>query len=102
MRVTHALVQIAVVLMTSPNDKHWAYEIVKQSGVRSGVVYPSMTRMLEAGWLIDGWEDPATITEKRPPRRYYELTDRGIGELGAILQRASTDRRFTTLQLGWA
>lgn len=102
MRVTHALVEIAAVLMAAPSDKHWAYGIVKQTGVRSGVVYPSMTRMLEAGWLTDGWEDPATIDEKRPPRRYYELTDRGKRELGAILRTASTDRRFTALQLGWA
>lgn len=102
MRVTHALVQIAAELMATPNDRHWAYDVVKRSGVRSGVVYPSMTRMLEAGWLTDGWEDPATIAEKRPPRRYYELTEQGKRELGAVLRTASADRRFSSMQLGWA
>jgi PadR family transcriptional regulator PadR len=67
----------------------------KVSGVRSGVLYPMLTRMLEAGWLTDGWEDPATIREKRPPRRYYELTDLGRLRLGALLADAQGDRRFS-------
>jgi PadR family transcriptional regulator PadR len=28
-----------------------------------------LTRMLDEGWVEDGWEDPTTIREKRPPRR---------------------------------
>lgn len=66
----------------------------KRSGVRSGVLYPMLTRMLDEGWVQDGWEDPATIRDKRPPRRYYELTDKGRKELGAVLQQAHRDARF--------
>jgi DNA-binding PadR family transcriptional regulator len=43
----------------------------------SGVLYPMLTRMLDEGWVEDGWEDRTTIREKRPPRRYYVLTDKG-------------------------
>jgi PadR family transcriptional regulator PadR len=58
-------------------------------------MYPILTRLLAEGWLSDGWEDPQTITEKRPPRRYYELTDEGRIRLGAIVAEASHDTRFS-------
>ena len=101
MRVTNALVQVAMALMADPVGKHWGYELAKQAGVRSGVLYPMLTRMLGQGWLTDGWEDPATING-RPPRRYYELTDEGKQRLGAILREARLDARFSSLHIGWA
>lgn len=35
--------------------------------------------------------------QKRPPRRYYELTAKGKAELGAILEYARSDARFGAL-----
>ncbi|MGW1676051.1 PadR family transcriptional regulator [Saccharopolyspora sp. NPDC002376] len=93
--------QVASVLMGNPTSKHWGYELGRQAGVRSGVLYPMLTRMLDEGWLTDGWEDPETI-QGRPPRRYYELTEEGKLELGAVLQAGMSDARFKNLQLGWA
>lgn len=97
MRKTHALVQVAMALLDDPAGKHWGYELSKQSGVRSGVLYPMLTRMLHEGWVTDGWEDPNTIEEKRPPRRYYELTDAGRLALGAVLRATENDARFRGL-----
>ncbi len=98
MRKTHALVEVAMALLEDPTDRYWGYELSKRSGVRSGVLYPMLTRMLDAGWLTDGWEDRAAIQEKRPPRRYYELTEEGRRELGAVLQEARRDARFAGLR----
>jgi PadR family transcriptional regulator, regulatory protein PadR len=53
--------------------------------------------MLDEGWLEDGWEDAAQLSGKRPPRRYYELTDQGKIELGALLTEARNDARFGSL-----
>ncbi len=102
MRKTHALVQVAIALLGDPTGKHWGYELSKQAGVRSGVMYPMLTRMLDEGWLTDGWEDEATTGGKRPPRRYYELTDEGLLELGAVLQEAESDARFRGLNWRFA
>ena len=41
-------------LMADVGGRHWGYELSKQSGVRSGVMYPTLQRMLEEGWLSDG------------------------------------------------
>ena len=101
MRKTHALVQLALALMEEPLGRHWGYRLITRSGVRSGVLYPLLQRMLADGWLLDGWEDPQEIAERRPPRRYYEMTDKGRRELGALLSQAGTDPRFVSL-LAWA
>jgi PadR family transcriptional regulator len=97
MRKTHALIQVAIALLDDPTGRHWGYQLSKQSGVRSGVLYPILTRMLDVGWVTEGWEDPGKIKEKRSPRRYYELTDEGRIALGAILLEARRDTRFVGL-----
>jgi PadR family transcriptional regulator, regulatory protein PadR len=97
MRRTHAQVQVALALMEDPSGRHWGYELSKRAGVRSGVLYPILHRMLDEGWLEDGWEDQQEVTGKRPPRRYYELTELGVQELGAVVQAARSDARFTSL-----
>jgi PadR family transcriptional regulator, regulatory protein PadR len=95
MRRTYALVLVAIALMADASGRHWGYELSKQSGVRSGVMYPILARMLDEGWLADGWEDQAqTGRAKRPPRRYYEVTDKGKAELGAVIADARHDARF--------
>lgn len=98
MRRTYALVQVALALMADASGRHWGYELSKHSGVRSGVMYPLLQRMLDEGWLHDGWETQVQVGRaKRPPRRYYELTDQGRIALGALIAEARQDARFSTL-----
>jgi PadR family transcriptional regulator, regulatory protein PadR len=99
-RRTRSLAQVAVALMERPDERHWGYDLSKRAGVRSGVLYPMLTRMLNDGWLTDGWEDPTTITDKRPPRRYYELTEKGRRELAAAARAVQAKPRLG--QLGWS
>lgn len=84
MRKTKSLLAVAAALLEQPDARHWGYDLGKRAGIRSGVLYPILSRLLEQGWLSDGWEDATTITDKRPPRRYYELTDSGRVALGEL------------------
>jgi len=102
MRKTHALFQVVLALLDDPLGRHWGYNLTKRSGVRSGVLYPILQRMLDEGWLLDGWEDPAVIGKKRPPRRYYELTPEGLEHLGGLVAQARSDARFGVLLGGVA
>lgn len=97
MRKTHALIQVLHAFMEDLDGQHWGYELSKRAGVRSGVLYPILQRMLDEGWVIDGWEDPAEIGRGRPPRRYYKLTGEGRAELVAVLHEARKDARFGAL-----
>ncbi len=101
MRRTYVLIQVAMALMADASGRHWGYELSKHSGVRSGVMYPLLQRMLDEGWLDDGWEEQVPVGKaKRPPRRYYELTDEGKIALGALIAEARYDARFSTLVKG--
>lgn len=84
-------------LMADSGGRHWGYDLSKSSGVRSGVLYPTLQRMLDEGWVRDAWEEQDGVRAKRPPRRYYVLTDKGKAELGALLNEARQDVRFRSL-----
>jgi PadR family transcriptional regulator PadR len=92
MRKTQSTVKVAVALLAKPRDRHWGYDLSKESGVMSGVLYPILARMLDEGWLADGWEDPPEAAG-RPPRRYYTITPLGLTRLGALIAEAQHDRR---------
>ena len=100
MKLTHSfvLVAIAALQMDQETDgRIWGYALSKRSGVRSGVLYPQLDRMLGEGWLEDHWEEHDHAS-KRPQRRYYTLTDEGRSGLGAAVRRAQADQRFAALK----
>ncbi len=104
MKVTHSLVLVAVAIlqMDQENDgRIWGYALSKKSGVRSGVLYPQLDRMMVEGWLEDHWEE-RTEGKKRPPRRYYTLTDKGRSNLGTVVRRAENEPRFATMKVAHA
>lgn len=101
MKVTHSLVLVAVAILQMDQDadgRIWGYALSKKSGVRSGVLYPQLDRMLAEGWLEDNWEEHAE-GKKRPPRRYYTLTDEGRIDLGAVVRRAEREPRFASMNV---
>jgi PadR family transcriptional regulator PadR len=93
-RKTHALLLVLQSFMDDPMDRHWGYDLGKKSGVRSGVLYPILHRMLDEGWVVDGWEEAAKGTRKRPPRRYYELTPDGRAAISTLLSEMRSELRF--------
>jgi len=104
MKVTHALVLVALALLEMDREgdgRVWGYALSKRSGVRSGVLYPQLDRMMSEGWLDDSWEERAE-GQKRPPRRYYTLTDDGRRELGAVVARAESQPRFKSMKVSLA
>jgi PadR family transcriptional regulator PadR len=102
MKRTTSVVQVALAIMGNGNDRLWGYDLSRQSGLRSGVMYPILHRMLEEGWLIDGWEDLDPAIDKRPPRRYYQLTEEGSQQLDALLRSARRERRFAAFEPAFA
>jgi DNA-binding PadR family transcriptional regulator len=55
-----------------PGQRHFAHELWKITGLRTGRLYPALHRLHEEGLISDGWEDhPAG----RPPRRWYMIEE---------------------------
>ena len=60
----------------------YGFDVMDASGLPDGTVYPALRRLEAAGLLSARWEDDAVAEkEKRPPRRYYELTPAGHEKL---------------------
>ncbi len=87
MRRTKSFLRVANAILTDPGARRWGYELGRQAHVRSGRLYPMLTKMLDRGWLVDGWEEPHEHRpERRPARRYYRLTVKGHR---ALLERVN-------------
>lgn len=56
----------------------YGLDIMEVTGLPSGTVYPTLTRLEGRGLITGQWESQAVADrEKRPRRRYYKLTGAG-------------------------
>ena len=70
-------------------DGHrFGFEIIDAIGLKSGTAYPVLEKLEGAGLVTSTWEDAARARrDKRPPRRYFDLTAAGASALAAGLER---------------
>lgn len=60
----------------------YGLDIVTQTGMPSGTVYPTLGRLRKRGLVKARWEDQRVAErEGRPRRRYYDLTGEGARAL---------------------
>ncbi|MGH9323297.1 MAG: PadR family transcriptional regulator, partial [Vicinamibacteria bacterium] len=56
----------------------FGFDIMDATGLKSGTVYRALSRLEERKLVASSWEDPeVAVREKRPRRRYYEVTEAG-------------------------
>jgi DNA-binding PadR family transcriptional regulator len=68
----------------------YGLEIVTETGMPSGTVYPTLGRLKKRGLVRPRWEDQRVAErEGRPRRRYYELTADGAEALREGVARVS-------------
>lgn len=66
----------------------YGFDICDETGLPSGTVYPALGKLEQAGFLRSSWEAARLAQrEKRPPRRYYEITAAGQRVLAEALAR---------------
>ena len=66
----------------------YGFDIMEETGLTSGTVYPALDRLETLGFARSEWEDARVAqTEKRPPRRYFRITTDGALELQEALER---------------
>lgn len=89
-RVTIPTLQVLRALLDPDTGPHHGYDLMRRAGLKSGTLYPILTRLEQHGLVTSSWEDIAPETEGRPKRREYRLTPQGITRAHAELQRAQT------------
>ncbi len=72
-----SLSAVAVLDAIARRIRH-GFDIMDATGLPSGTVYPILGRLERDGYVRSRWEAQTTASrEKRPPRRYYEVTASG-------------------------
>lgn len=70
------MIQLLAVWMTAPLAWRHGYDLMKETGLSSGTLYPILMRMTEKGLVEAEWREPTQ--PGRPPRHAYRLTANGI------------------------
>ena len=77
-----------MVLHALARGHRYGFDLMEQTGLTSGTVYPTLERLEGLGFARSHWEDARVAhEEKRPPRRYFEITGKGEAELVRGLER---------------
>ena len=78
----------ATVLLAIRNGHRYGFDIMDATGLPDGTVYPLLRRLERRGVLEGRWEEEAEAkAERRPQRRYYELTPVGEESMAEIETR---------------
>jgi DNA-binding PadR family transcriptional regulator len=81
---THDLV---AALLDARGEWIHGYDLSKQTGLKSGTLYPLLMRLSDQGVLKADWQDAEQTG--RPPRHVYRLTAHGL----ALAREAAAQRR---------
>jgi len=84
-RMTVPVAKVLAGLLAEPAGDHYGLQLMQQTGLASGTLYPILARLQAAGWVDARWEaaDPSDLG--RPARRYYRLTADGVRSARAAL-----------------
>ncbi len=99
--LTPAMVRILQTFLEDPDRTFYATELMKAARVGSGSLYPALTRMQNAEWLIEEPEDIDPHKEGRPARRNFTITPKGVLEAHRALVELSEAVRPPASSPGW-
>ena len=84
------------VLQALANGHRYGFDVIDHTGLPSGTVYPALATLTRKALVESRWEeDEVARVERRPRRKYYEVTGDGLEVLRESL------RRFGAMGLTW-
>jgi PadR family transcriptional regulator, regulatory protein PadR len=75
LRLSLQTLQVLDAFLQAPRDWIYGYDISRNTGLKSGTLYPILMRLAEHKLLETSWE---TTEAGRPPRHMYRLTPEGM------------------------
>src|SRR5947199_10363539 len=76
-RMTASVLKVVSALLAEPGVERYGMQLMQETGLASGTLYPILVRLERAGWVEAHWEDVDPVAAGRPGRRYYRLTAAG-------------------------
>jgi DNA-binding PadR family transcriptional regulator len=78
--MTTSVLTVLSTMLADPTAERYGLDLVHDTGLPSGTLYPILVRLERAGWVEPRWEDIDPVAEGRPSRRYYRLTTTGVSQ----------------------
>ncbi len=75
LRLSLQTLQVLDAFLGAPRDWNYGYDISRNTGLKSGTLYPILMRLAERKLLETSWE---TAEIGKPPRHLYRLTPDGL------------------------
>jgi DNA-binding PadR family transcriptional regulator len=75
--MTTSVLKVVAALLAEPDAARYGLQLMQDTGLPSGTLYPILVRLERAGWVTSEWEQADPVAEGRPARRYYRLTADG-------------------------
>ncbi len=84
-RMSRQTVALLTALIAEPTSWRYGYDLSRETGLRSGTLYPILMRLSANAWLQTRWEE---AEPGRPPRHMYRLTQDGLRQARKFLAEA--------------
>ena len=88
-------VSVLELLLAEPATWRYGYDISRETGLKSGTLYPILMRLTANSFLETRWEESEP---GRPPRHMYRLTPTGRQEAKRFLAKAQ-ERGFLPVRV---
>lgn len=77
LRIRRSPQTLAVLSALSRSSQRWqyGYDLLRETGLKSGTLYPILGRLQQGGWLEQRWQKASE--PGRPPRHLYRLSRQG-------------------------
>jgi DNA-binding PadR family transcriptional regulator len=75
LRLSPQTLEVLEAFLQAPSDWKYGYDISRNTGLKSGTLYPILIRLAERKLLQTSWE---TVEAGTPPRHLYRLTPDGL------------------------
>jgi len=95
-RISPQTLEILNQLSGSPDDWRYGYDLSRETGLKSGTLYPILMRLTERGWLETRWEH---AEQNGKPRHIYRLT--GEGQKAARILLAVHKDKLTSMKIAY-
>lgn len=75
LRLSPQTLKVLDAFLEAPKEWKYGYDISRDTGLKSGTLYPILMRMADRKLLETSWE---TTEPGKPPRHLYRLTPTGL------------------------
>jgi DNA-binding PadR family transcriptional regulator len=85
-QLTIQTLRVLAAMLDRPCDEWYGLELLRETGLKSGTIYPLLARLEGANWIESRNEEVDPAHEGRPRRRLYQFTERGLPAAKAALE----------------